>query len=146
MRDDVSPQVKQIARRLMAYEAKTATPARVGDHTSPAFRICEKLRHPLSRLAGVAGFRSLLSRALALASEEVRWLKTIRIATNGSLEGFKEGLNDTQAQLSQQQIDQGEIVLVAQLLGLLMTFIGEGLTMQLLQQEWPKVALDDRTV
>lgn len=142
MRDDVSPQVKQIARRRMAYEAKAATPARAGDHTSPGFRICEKLRHPLSRLAGVAGFRSLLSRALALASEEVCWLKAIDIAANGSV----AGLNDTQAQLSQQQIDQGEIVLVAQLLGLLMTFIGEGLTMQLLQQEWPKVALDDRTV
>jgi len=142
MQDDVSPKVKQLAHRLIEFETGTATAASVGDHKSTAFRVCEKLRPPLSRLAGVAGFRSLLSRALALASGEVRWLKAIHIGADGLL----EGLNDTQAQLSQQTIDEGEVLLVAHLIGLLVTFIGEGLTMHLLLEAWPDVAFDDRQV
>lgn len=140
MQDDVSLKVKNLARQLMAYESTTAKPARAGDHTSPAFRVCEKLRQPLSRLAGVAGFRSLLSRALALASDKVRWLKTIQIAADGSL----EAVDDTQAQLSRREVNEGEVVLVAHFIGLLVTFIGEGLTTQLLHELWPDITFDDR--
>lgn len=140
MRDDISTNVKQFAHRLIEFETGTATAASVGDHKSPAFCVCEKLRQPLSRLAGVAGFRSLLSRALALASGELRWLKAIHIAADGSLKGW----DDTQAQLSPHEIREGEVLLVTQLLGLLVTFIGEGLTMRLLLDAWPDVAFDDR--
>jgi hypothetical protein len=54
---------------------------------------------------------------------------------NGSLEGLDE------AQLSAAEIAEGEAVLVAQLIGLLVTFIGATLTLQLLQQAWPEASL-----
>jgi len=121
----------------MIYESAAAKPA--GVNNSPAFRVCEKLRQPLSRLAGVAGFRSLLSRALALANDEVRWMKAIHVRADGSL----EGLDEAQAQLSETEIADGEIVLIAQLIGLLATFIGEELTLRLVQESWPDAAFDD---
>ena len=137
MPDTLTPEVKALASRLMAYEARTAKSTHADQ--SVAFRACEKLRQPLSRLAGVAGFRSLLSRALALTSGEVRWLKAVHINAHGSL----EGLDEAQAQLSGDEIAQGEIVLVAQLIGLLVTFIGEGLTLRLLEETWPEGAFED---
>lgn len=99
------------------------------------FGVCEKLRQPLSMLAGVAGFRSLLSRALALAGDEVRWLKAVHVKADGSLEGLDE------AQLSDAEIAAGEAVLVARLIGLLVTFIGEALTVHLVQEAWPEASL-----
>ena len=113
MPDNITPKVKDLASRLMAVEAAEGN--RAGGHSSSAFRVCAKLRQPLTGLAGIAGFRALLSRALALASGEVRWLKAVHINADGSL----EEVDETQAQLSRDEGAKGEIVLVAHLLGLL---------------------------
>ena len=137
MPDRITPKVKDLASRLMALEA--AAGKRVGVRSSSAFRVCDKLRQPLSRLAGIAGFRALLSRALALASGEVRWLKAVHITAEGSV----EALDEAQAQLSQDEGARGEIVLVAHLLGLLVTFIGEELMLRVVQETWPDTAFDD---
>ena len=40
--------------------------------------------------------------------------------------------------------NEGGAILIAQLLGLLITFIGEGITLRLVQDVWPEVAFDDR--
>ena len=132
-----TPRVKAFARRLVIYEAAADKPA--GAHKSTVFRVCEKLRQPLSRLAGLAGFRSLLSRALALANGEAPWTKAIHVKPDGSL----EGLEQAQAQLSEDEIADGEIILVAQLIGLLVTFIGEELTLRLVQESWPDGPFED---
>lgn len=128
-----TPSLRALARRLLALEASSEKD-RAADE-SAAFVICEKLRLPVSTLAGVAGFRSLLSRALSLASDEVRWLKAVHVNANGSLEGLNE------AQLSAAEIAEGETILVAHLIGLLVTFIGATLTLQLLQEAWPETSL-----
>jgi hypothetical protein len=133
----VTPQVKDFARRLMLCETVAATPT--GTPQSAAFRVCGKLRQPLSRLAGVAGFRSLLSRALALTHDDVRWMKAVHVTA----EGYLEGLDESQARLSQDAIAEGEAVLIAHLIGLLVTFIGAELTVRLVQDEWPDAAFDD---
>ena len=137
MPNSATQRLKVFARRLVVHE--TAATKSAGAQKSAAFRVCEKLRQPLSRLAGVAGFRSLLSRALALANDEVRWMKAIHVRADGSL----EGLDEAQAQLSETEIADGEIVLIAQLIGLLATFIGEELTLRLVQESWPNAAFDD---
>lgn len=127
-----NPKLRQLARRLLGLEASR----RNGDtRTSAAFSVSEKLREPLSTLAGVAGFRSLLSRALALANNEVRWLKAVHVNADGSLAGPDD------AQLSDAEIAEGEAVLIAELIGLLVIFIGEALTLHLLQDTWPEASL-----
>jgi hypothetical protein len=119
-----------LARRLLKTEAESGT--RAAGSPSVVFRVCERLYQSLSPLTGAAGFRALLARALTLAGEEVRWLKAVHVKGDGSL----EGLGELEQQLSARELAEGELVLAANLLGLLVTFIGGNLTLQLLQDVW----------
>jgi hypothetical protein len=130
---DTSPVMPTgFARRLLAYERASANPAE--DRDSTAFRVCEKLRGPLGKLLGVDGFRSLLSRAQALAGAEVPWLLMLKIKRDGSW----EDLGGSEAKLDAEALAEGEVFLVGQLLGLLVIFIGPALTLRLVQDIWPK--------
>jgi hypothetical protein len=132
------PESRHLAERLLTYEAVA------GENSEPtqsaAFRVCAKLRAPLITLAGVAGFRSLLSRALTLARAEAPSLTAVHVAADGSL----KGLDELKAQIDKEQARDEGAILIAQLLGLLFTFIGEGLTLRLVQDVWPNAALDGR--
>jgi len=135
----MSPSVsRHLARRLLAYEADAGKNSEPPE--SAAFRVCEKLRRSLCSLAGVAGFRSLLSRALALARAEAPSLSAVQVSTDGSL----KGLDELGPQRDKDMANEGGALLIAQLLGLLLTFIGEGLTLRLVQDAWPESAVDDR--
>ena len=130
------PETRHLAQRLLAYEGvagKNSEPA-----ASAAFRVCERLRHPLTTLAGVDGFRSLLSRALTLARAEAPSLSAVQLAADGSL----QGLDELVPQIDKDQATEGGAILIAQLIGLLLTFIGEGLTLRLVQDVWPEAAFD----
>jgi hypothetical protein len=135
----MSPPVSlQLARRLLTYEAAAGKNSKSTE--SAAFRVCEKLRLPLCSLAGVAGFRSLLSRALALARAEAPSLSAVQVGADGSL----KGLDELGPQKGKDKSKEGGAILVAQLLGLLLTFVGEGLTLRLVQNVWPEPTFDDR--
>jgi hypothetical protein len=43
-----------------------------------------------------------------------------------------------------EQASDGGAILIAQLIGLLLTFIGEGLTLRLVQDVWPEAVFDGR--
>jgi hypothetical protein len=129
---------RHLAQRLLTYEAvagENSEPAESG-----AFRVCAKLRRPLITFAGVAGFRSLLSRALTLARAEAPGLSAVQVAADGSL----KGLDEFASQTDKKQARDGGAILVAQLIGLLLTFIGEGLTLRLVQDVWPEAGFDRR--
>ena len=130
MHHDNPIELEAIATRLLAFEESNSSAK-----NAAVFEVCEKLRGALSQLTGVAGFRSLLSRALALAGGEVAWLRGLHIKLDGSL----EGLDVLKAKLEKKAMSQGEIALVARLIGLLVTFIGPALTQRLLQDIWPKI-------
>jgi hypothetical protein len=127
---------RNLAKRLIALEKK-------GHPSSEArplagFYVCEKLRPTLAILLGNAGYHALLSRALALAAAEVAWLGAVHVHTDGSLQGLAE----LDTQLDPAEIAEGRIVLLAQLLGLLVAFIGDDLTMRLTREVWPKLSFD----
>lgn len=88
---------------------------------------------------GNGGVRALLSRALVLAKSEVPWLRTVHVQADGSLEGLEQSL----ARLDPDIFIKGNVVLLARLLGLLVAFIGEKLTLGLVRDVWPKVPLGD---
>ncbi len=135
----MSPTVsRNLAGRLLAYEAAAGKNSEPME--SAAFRVCEKLRQPLCSLAGVAGFRSLLSRALALARAEAPSLSAVQVGADGSL----KGLDELGPQRDKDMSREGGALLIAQLLGLLLLFIGEGITLRLVQDVWPESAFDDR--
>ena len=131
-----SPATKDLARRLLAFEAEhdNAPEARV--HV--AAQVIDQLRTHLIRLAGVVGFRSLLSRALTLAKSEVPLLNMVRVGADGSLEGL-EGIAQSQEAGAD---EQAGLVLVAHLLDLLVTFIGQPLTLRLVIDAWPDASID----
>src|SRR5476651_853197 len=128
-----TPKMRDFAERLIAYETRgnksseTKAPA--------AFLVSEKLRPHLASLMGKVGFRELLSRALALANAEVPWLRAVHVKADGSF----EGLDELGAQVGPDEIFEGRVVLLAQLLGLLTAFIGEDLTLRLVREVWPKL-------
>ena len=128
-----APELRQLARRLLDSEAAPGGPADAP--VTAGLRVCGKLRGPLGKLMGGGGFRSLLSRALVRAGAEVPWLQGLQLQADGSLEGLKE----VEVKLDQPAITEGEVVLVSQLLGLLVTFIGPALTVSLLRDIWPEL-------
>ena len=134
---EATPTMRDFAESLIAFEARINHSAKT--NPSLAFQVVEKLRPQLAMLMGNAGFRSLLSRALALTNDEARWMKAVHVKADGSL----EGLDEAQAQLSETEIAEGEVVLIAQLIVLLVTFIGEELTLGLVQDSWPDASFDD---
>ena len=133
MPNNATPKLRGFARQLLAHDAASGKSA--GTNDFKAFRVCEKLREPLSRLTGVGGYRTLLSRALALAGAGISWLRALHIKADGSLEGLEELV----AKLDSGKIAEGEVSLLSQLLGLLITFIGPALTLRLLRDIWPKM-------
>ena len=128
-----TPPLRDLASRLLAEEMDKGEVGTV----SPGARVCEKLGLSLTKLAGPAGFRSLLSRALALAQEEVPWLTGVKVLDDGSFGGLREARVKAEASAA----ERGESILVAQLIGLLIVFIGTPLTMQLLRQAWPHASI-----
>ena len=132
-----SPRIRHFAKRLTVYERKANKPSQTP--TPPAFQVCEKLRAHLGTFMGVTGFRELLSCALPRAQAEIPWLGAVHLKVDGSLEGVQE-LN---AKRNPDELLEGGVVLVAQLLGLLVAFIGETLTLRILREVWPGVPLDN---
>jgi hypothetical protein len=133
----VTPQMRNFAERLISYESDGNKSAEF--KTPAVFPIFEKLRPQLAALMGLGGFRALLSRSLVLAQEEVRWLRAVHVKSDGALEGLEE----LHAQVGQNEFSEGRVVLLAQLLGLLVAFIGEKLMLQIVRDVWPELLLKD---
>jgi hypothetical protein len=122
-------QTRQLAKRLLDYASVAGKTSEPPD--SAAFRVCERLRQPLVTLAGVAGARSLLSRALALAKAEAPGLSAVQVAADGSV----TGLDELRLQLNADQAREAGIILITQLLGLLIRVVGEAVTLKLVTSE-----------
>lgn len=133
------PEMRDLAQRLLTYESDGGdTSEPVGSAT---LRVYEKLRKSLGELAGTAGFQSLASRALTLARSEDPSLVSVRVAADGNLEGMSavESVNNA----DMDRAHKGGVILISRLLGLLLIFLGEALTMNLIRDVWPNAALDE---
>jgi len=114
-----------LARSLLAGEAGAGTTAL---HTEPAaVRVYERLRRQLGSPVGVDGFHALASRALALAKSQSPRLSEVQVTANGSLSGLGEVESKTD------EDGDGGITLIAQLLGLFLSFLGEATTLRLIE-------------
>lgn len=138
------PKMRDLAQRLLAYEAFADETSELTD--SATLRVYEKLRQGLGKLAGVAGFQSLASRALALARTEAPSLSALRVSPGGALQGLGEieyQFDIDKVRAGEFPAGEGEIILIARLLGLLLIFLGEALTLSLLRNVWPGATFDD---
>ncbi len=133
MRPD-PPLVRELAQQLLDRERVKGN----DPDLTAAFTVCTKLGALLSQLAGRAGFRSLLSRALTLAQSEEPGLKDVRVLPDGRLEDPTMG----KAGRSKDELTSTEVALVSHLFGLLFVLIGRSLTIQLVKEVWPEVSID----
>lgn len=141
----------ELARRLLRHEAGEGQ----GQEASmgAAERVLDKLRLHLSKRIGPEGFRTLLARALTLTTARFPQLGAIRVGTDGSLiglpgvagSGSQETLDnrETPGSATPEGFVEGTVGLVAQLLELLATFIGEDITLRILTAVWPETVRDD---
>jgi hypothetical protein len=113
---------------------------------SVTLSVYEKLRQSLSAFAGVAAFEALAFRALTQAKSEAPSLWAVQVTEDGSLQGlgeFEPQIDIDKDLAGKFPAGEGGIILIARLLGLLLTFLGEALTLSLLRVTWPGAALDD---
>jgi len=137
MMNSISPQMRTLATHLISDEAKADLSFAANEWTLVS--AVETLRPKLSTLMGKSGFRALLARALALAVPEAPWLAGVQV--NG--DGFLERQVPDELKPDAEQIFAGHAALVAQLLGLLVSFIGEILMIRLVCETWPLLPVND---
>jgi hypothetical protein len=135
--DPSTSKTQALAQRLVELEARTR---KADDSKAPgAFSICEMLRPQLATLMGGVGFRVLLSRALVVAQADDPWLHTVQVEDDGTLSARDEAA----ALKNPEAMARGSVVLVSHLLGLMVAFIGEALTLRLVLQVWPTLSFDE---
>jgi hypothetical protein len=118
---------RDLARHLVASEV-IANKASL--HSEPAtVRVYERLRRQLGAPVGADGFQTIATRALALARSESPRLKAVRVMANGTL----RGLSEVESQTNPDEDGEVGIILIAQLLGLFLTLLGEATTLRLIE-------------
>jgi hypothetical protein len=118
---------RDLARSLVAGEADASTTSL---QTEPAtVRVYERLRRQLGAPVGADGFQALASRALALAKSESPLLSAVQLTANGGL----RGLDEVESYREADNDGEAGIILIAQLLGLFLTFLGEATTLRLIE-------------
>ena len=118
---------RDLAISLVASEADAGTATL---QTQPAtMRVYERLRRQLGAPVGVDGFQALASRALALAKSQSPHLSAVQVTADGAL----RGLDQVESQANADDDGDAGITLIAQLLGLFLTFLGEATTLHLIE-------------
>ena len=138
-RNGPSAPMRDLAQRLLEVTRSGARTSGSGEdpRAHGALDCCERLRVALSRFAGADGFASLLRRALTLARTDVPALKRVQIGANGRIEGLD-------AAVPEGEEAEAAVALTAHLLDLLVSFIGEPLTLRLVRDGWPELEAGPR--
>jgi hypothetical protein len=124
----IPPQkTRDLARSLVISEADAS---KASLQTEPAsVRVYERLHRQLGAPVGVDGFHALAFRALALAKSESSRLSAVQLSANGVL----RGLGDVESRTDADEDGEAGVILIAQLLGLFLTFLGEATTLRLIE-------------
>lgn len=131
------PAMRDVAGRLVAEEFRAGGSS--GTKSQAAFRVCEKLRLPLSTLVGVEGFRALLYRALMLARAGAPRLGALQVNRDGTLRFAVRPESPPEPP----DTPADGTALIEQLLELLVNFVGVALTLRLVRDVWPNAVLRD---
>jgi hypothetical protein len=121
------PMIRDWARRLIASEVDDDPPSAQAELAT--LRVYEKLRRQLCAPVGVDGFQALASRALSLAKSHSPCLSAVQVMANGGL----SGLGTAELQMGADESGEVGIILIAQLLGLFLTLLGEAATVRLIE-------------
>jgi hypothetical protein len=99
----------------------------------------DRLFRRLGRIIGPEGFASLVSRALRLTARQFTFLANV--TGEADADGFAlRGLNTSVVGRDSAEVRLCLVTLLATLIGLLITLVGEDLGLRLLGQAWPEFA------
>ena len=132
-----APAAQDLARRLLAYEAGVSQRPEARVEAAPP--AVDKLRFHLSKLIGPAGFQAFLDRSLGLARAEFPWLAEVQVEPDGALKGLREVVEGRDPA----EAAAGVTAVLAHFLGLMVSFIGDPLTLRLMRAVWPELSLSD---
>ena len=124
--------MRALAQRLLTLEGRHQNAT--DDPVDAVVRVFERLRVALTRFAGSDGLTSLMRRAIALARADDPLLQRVSVRADGSLEGLEQVPSDA------------ALTIIAQFLGLLVTFVGEPLTLRFVRDAWPDALIYDMEI
>jgi hypothetical protein len=122
-----SPMISNWARKLIASEVdadSTATQTELA-----TLRVYEKLRQQFRAPVGVDAFQALASRALSLTKSQFPRLNAVNVTATGGL----HGLGEVEAPLTLGEDREVGVTLIAQMLRLFLTLLGEAATVRLIE-------------
>lgn len=120
--DDPYPSLRKLAPQLLIGEGRWGP---TDEQAGKMVQVFERLQFAFAMFAGADGFTSLIRRALVLAVARDPSLREITVGANGSLQGLEQASHDA------------VLAIIEQFLGLLVTFVGESLTLRLVGSAWP---------
>ncbi len=134
-----SPEIYDVARRLLAYEA--------GGHPDPAGmadameRICQRMYQQLVKRVGSTGYSVLVARALHVTKDEFLFLDSVEVElqSGSCLKGLREGVQE----LDSTEVGQGIASLLANFISLLSRFVGPDLALSQVHRAYPEIPLDE---
>jgi len=115
--------IYELAQRLITLEG--ANDLSSNPKSDAAIRVFEKLRIVLIRFGGEDGYMALLRRAIALTRIKDPSLQDFTLSKDGSIASLEQISHET------------SLTLTTHLLHLMNTFIGQSLTLSLLNDVWP---------
>jgi hypothetical protein len=121
------PMVSEWARKLIASEADADPTAAQAEPAT--LRVYQRLRLQFRAPVGVDAFQALASRALSVAKSQVPGLSAMSVTSNGGLRGLGEG----ESPLNLGEDGEVGIILIAQMLRLFITLLGEAATVRLIE-------------
>jgi hypothetical protein len=124
----------ETASKLLSLERADRAGAR--ERGDAAARVHEKLLVRLSPVLGSAGVQTLFTRSVKLASVGYPALAGV---VSEAMEEQGAQLRDCFQRQEEVAATEAAVALFATFLGLLATFIGEGLTMKVLRAAWPGI-------
>jgi hypothetical protein len=129
------PQIHELARRLFAVEARRR--GQPGGAAETMERVCQRLQQRLRLLIGAGGMYALFARALHLAESEHPWLGVVQMEEHPDCS--LKGLQHAAEQRDSEEASKGFASMTANIIWLLVTFIGEDLTLGLVYEAWPEI-------
>jgi hypothetical protein len=130
-----TPQLRDLARQIFAREAKRS---RAPGTLAEAMEVsCRRLHERLDPLIGAGGFRAILARALHLAKKESPLLQDVEVEEHPAcaLKGLQEVVKGRDASPA----NEAFALVLANIVWLLVTFIGEDIALGLIQEVWPEI-------
>src|SRR5215212_5141141 len=130
-----TPQLRDLTGRAFAREAKQSrSPAALAGVMEAS---CRRLHARLDPLIGAGGYRALLARALHLAKKEFPWLDAVEVEEHPACD--LKGLREAVKGLDASPVNEAFALLLANVIWLLVTFIGEDIALGLVREVWPGV-------